>query len=131
MTSWLPPGFDGYDATCEEVEEALAFAVNECARLSAEVDRLRAMTWKTRDQHPPTFRDGDRYLVAVPVRHTSAEVYSRWELSFVTVRCDEESFDIETCDGDVWDWTWGDVAYWIRLNDVIDKLPPVQEQADE
>lgn len=76
-------------------------------------------------------RDGDVMLVAVAVcekgLRRSTAVRDFWELSVVTVHCDEHYFDLE-CSGGPFGWEWSDVEWYIPIAELTSSLPPVKEQ---
>ena len=85
------------------------------------------MNWRTREQHPAEFTDGETMLVAVPVVDTRFGTAckrpgNRWELSVASVECSEGWIRIVTDSGPWW-WDWSDVEYWLPISEVKEGLP--------
>ncbi|MHC4371266.1 MAG: hypothetical protein ACYSW8_26940 [Planctomycetota bacterium] len=80
---------------------------------------LASLPWEqmTEEHLEQGWYDMDEYLVAVPVLgHRSGHRPGDWgyELSVVTVRCDEDYFAV-LIEGDSWGWDMSDVDYFVRL----------------
>lgn len=56
-------------------------------------------------------------LVAVPVCVKSSDPGEGWyyELSIVTIHCDEDYFSVDNSDGDPWGWDLTSVDFFVRL----------------
>lgn len=76
--------------------------------------RLRDLAWFL-PKPDDLYGDGDRYLAAVPVR-TRGERDWRYELTDITVHCDEGFFDVSETGGDDWGWTLSEVDWLLPLN---------------
>ena len=68
------------------------------------------------------WNDGTQIIVAVPVNNhprSSPKKADDWyyELAIVVIRCDEDSFDLETPDGDAWGWDLDSVDFYAILSE--------------
>lgn len=93
------------------------------ARHGAEADG-----WRPRSDHPKLFEDGETMLVAVPVRHRGKTLWA-WELSLITIECDEGYFGIR-CNDDTWGWSWEDVEYYMSVDKLLKSLPAPPKEAE-
>jgi hypothetical protein len=58
------------------------------------------------------YNDGQQILAAVPIG-----THERWyyEYHVLNIRVDEDYFDLETSDGDSWEWDISDVDFYVTL----------------
>jgi hypothetical protein len=83
----------------------------------ADIDRipnsLRGLGWVPAATHS-VFYNGQELLIAVPVCSMNGGPW-RYELFVVVIDCDEDHFDLKL-DGELCEWEWEDVHYfvWIR-----------------
>lgn len=70
--------------------------------------------WKRRGPGD-AFYDGSQVLVAVAIvnRHSPDKWY--YEFEVVHIRCDEDFFAVEDCNGDPWGWDMDDVDFYVAL----------------
>lgn len=75
---------------------------------------LQGIDWQ--EMHNQGWYDGDALLVAVPMRDSSGDW--SYELSVITICCDEDYFRIE-CDGEPWSNDgvplWETVDFYVQL----------------
>lgn len=78
--------------------------------------QLRSLMWMNTPEKQ--WHDGDTAIVAVPVCDHSKRPDGPWsyELSVVTIRCDEHYFRVELSTGDEWGWELDDADWFVRLN---------------
>lgn len=64
------------------------------------------------------WNDGCQLLVAVPVQN-SQRPSDGWyyEFSVIVIKCDEDSFDIETTCGNEWGWELDCIDYFVILSE--------------
>lgn len=67
----------------------------------------------TEYQDGTLFYDGDQLIVAMPLVGHGDSWYYKFEV--VTVRCDEDYFSVEDCNGDSWGWELCDCDYYSKL----------------
>lgn len=74
------------------------------------------INWRKREEHPETFEDGERLLVAVQL------MTGHWAFNVITTECDGDYVDCR-CNGEYWGWDWSDVSYWCPLSEIEATLP--------
>jgi len=85
---------------------------------------LESLPWVS-PQPSDLFWDQTQLLVAVPVTNRYGDGWY-YEISCVTVHCDEDYFNVDL-HGEDWGWSWDDVEWFVRLSpgpssvDVVDK----------
>lgn len=64
------------------------------------------------------WEDGSRLLAAVPICGDVDDPNGKWyyEYAIVTIRCDEDCFEIEANGGDPWGWSLSDIDYLVVLD---------------
>ena len=88
------------------------------------------MNWR-RCSQDQQFYEGDRIVVAVPVRHApdgrlSTAVRKFWDISIVSVSCDDEGpLRFEDQDGNAWGWDWSDAEWWFPFSELTASLPKI------
>lgn len=64
------------------------------------------------------WNDGCQLLVAVPVQNSQRQSDGwYYEFSVVVIKCDEDSFDIETTSGDDWGWELDCIDFFVILSE--------------
>ena len=107
----------------EGVKSALKNAIGKWQPLltAALQPPTREIPWKRFDRQQGCY-DGDSFLVAVPVCNNATGKPNGWqyELSVITIRCDEDTFAVDS-NGEPWGWSWEDIEWIIPVSAI---LPP-------
>lgn len=66
---------------------------------------------------PKEWLDGDKFLVAVPVCTDDKKPEGEWyyDIEVVSIRCDEDSFEVLDSYGEDWGWEIYDVDWMVKL----------------
>ena len=79
---------------------------------------MSGINWRPRTEHPDTFEDGERLLVAVPCRDNRDPPRIAWNMSVITFHAEEEGFSWFEAEDEGWGWDWTDVEWWAPVKEL-------------